>query len=181
MSHYVPMYDTVGHSPQAGLQEGELQSTATITSKTDVKYYAKLSTDTLLRQRTESEDYQVPFTEPSYNKKSASCQTRSALLIALVSLLLILLLIATITAITLTSIEWRNNANLPAQLLEMHNEITMMKQGFMSLRESLTQSSFEHCLKDVANCSVNPPTNTHVLSCKTARLLINKTVSQLIY
>ena len=180
MSYYVPVYDSVGH----GVKQEELRSnpTATITSKTDVKYYAKLSPDTLLRQRSESEEYQVPSTEPNYNKKTASCQTKSTLLIAPSILLLILLLLATVTAITLTSIEWRNNAKLSAQLLEMHSEVAMINKGFMHLRESLMQSSFERCLKDVVNCSVNPPPNTQVLSsCETAALDINKTVSQFIH
>ena len=176
MSHYIPMYDTVGHSP--GLQQGELQSAAAITSKTDVKYYAKLSPDTLLRQRAESEEYQVLTTEPSYNTKSASRPIKSTLLISLVSLLLILLLTATVTAVTLASIEWRNNAKLSAQLLEVHNQIATMKDRFMTLREHLMQSSLEKCLKDVSDCSVNPPLNTQILpACETARLLINKTVS----
>ena len=175
MTHYVPMYDNVGHQAQS--EEVKSIPLATITSKREsVKYYAKLSPDTLLRQRTECEEYQVPAVDP--HKKSASSQMKSNLVIAVISVLLMLLLIATVTAVTLASIEWKSNAKLSARLQEMHIDIMeTMKEEVTSLRNILKQTSFEKCLKDVANCSMTRHSDT-IASCETTPLPINITVSQ---
>ena len=144
MSHYVPMYDNVGHQVRMEQAKSTPSAKAIVTSNTDLKYYAKLSPETLLRQRTECEDYQVPAINS--DKKSAPCQMKSNLLTAVIGLLFILLLM---TSLILASIEWKKNNKLSAQLQEMHNEMAKMKREVMNLRERLMQTSFDKCLKDI--------------------------------
>ena len=105
---------------------------------------------------------------------------KSNFLITVISVLLILLLIATVTAVTLASIEWKSNAKLSARLQKMRNDIMATMKEVTSLRESLIQTSFEKCLKDVASCSMTHYCSNTFLSCETGQLLVNKTVSQFV-
>ena len=163
MTDYVSMYDNVGQKQHA---------TSAFTS--DVTY-AKLSPDTLLKERTVSEQYQVPVTE--HGRKH---QKKSGLVIAAMSVLLTLLSVSTITAIILASVEYQHitklsiqNIKLSGQLQEIKNSMATMKEDVTNLQGRLT---FNTCFKETTSCNILPKSKINP-SCETAQLPINKTVS----
>ena len=173
MTDYVPMYDNVGRKEHA-----KSAFTSDVT-------YAKLSPDTRLKQRTVSEQYQVPVRE--HVKKH---QKKSGLVIAAISVLLTLLTVGTITAVILASIEYQHitklsiqNIKLSAektqlsdQLQEIKNSMATMKDEVTSLQQRLTQMSLSRCFKETVTCDISPMSKIKPY-CETAQLHVNKTVS----
>ena len=162
MSEYVPMYDNVG-----------IREQTTPALKNDVTY-TKLSPDTLLKQRTVSQQYQVPSTDSG--NRLVPHQKKSSLFIVVMSVLLTLLAVGTLIAVTLASVEMHNNTKLSAQLQEMRMNMVTVKEEVSSLHESLVQISYEKCFKDTSSCDIKPRSNVNPY-CETKRLPVNITVS----
>ena len=169
----LPMYDTVVHHVQT-----EQAKLTTDEKGKDVRY-AKLSPETRLQPNSE---YQVPdHTSVDYERLTEKSQQlqyeqkKSKLFVStIIGSLIVLLLIATLVGVALASADWKRYASLSTQLKEMQSDMLSMEENIQ------IKSSFENCIKDVANCTINFNFNDIKPYCYTRpSQLMNRTVSTL--